>query len=144
MVNNPLVGSHFLRGVGIGGYPYILTLPETNIAPKNGWLEYYFPIGKVTFQGRLLLVSGRVDFLLKIPCITSSLLRFDWLDWFDWWSLTTGFFSLKPDSQFTGFCSSSGFWRQAKVEILTQKNPYLSSIKQTFQPFHLEVCFVFF
>ena len=25
---------------------YISTLPETNIAPKNGWLEYYFPIGK--------------------------------------------------------------------------------------------------
>ena len=29
----------------------VYTLPETNIAPKNGWLEYYFPIGKVTFQG---------------------------------------------------------------------------------------------
>ena len=26
------------------------TLPETNIAPKNGWLEYYFPIGKAYFQ----------------------------------------------------------------------------------------------
>ncbi len=22
-----------------------VTLPETNIAPTNGWLEYYFPIG---------------------------------------------------------------------------------------------------
>ena len=28
-----------------------ITLPETNIAPKNGWLEYYFPIGKAYFQG---------------------------------------------------------------------------------------------
>ena len=28
------------------------TLPETNIAPKNGWLEYYFPIGEAYFQGR--------------------------------------------------------------------------------------------
>ena len=30
------------------------TLPETNIfAPKNGWLEYYFPIGgSAYFQGR--------------------------------------------------------------------------------------------
>ena len=28
------------------------TLPETNIAPKNGWLEYYFPIGKAYFQGQ--------------------------------------------------------------------------------------------
>ena len=27
------------------------TLPETNIAPKNGWLEYYFPIGKADFRG---------------------------------------------------------------------------------------------
>ena len=31
---------------------FIDTLPETNIAPKNGWLEYYFPIGKAYFQGR--------------------------------------------------------------------------------------------
>ena len=37
-----------------------LTLPETNIAPENGWLEYYFPIGDACFQGRLPLVSGRV------------------------------------------------------------------------------------
>ena len=36
-----------------------ITLPETNIAPKNGWLEYYFPIGKAHFQG-VMLVSGRV------------------------------------------------------------------------------------
>ncbi len=27
------------------------TLPGTNIAPKNGWLEYYFPIGEAYFQG---------------------------------------------------------------------------------------------
>ena len=27
------------------------TLPETNIASKNGWLEYYFPIGEAYFQG---------------------------------------------------------------------------------------------
>ncbi len=25
-------------------------LPETIIAPENGWLEYYFPIGEVYFQ----------------------------------------------------------------------------------------------
>ena len=30
----------------------LITLPETNIAPKNGWLEYYFPIGeKNIFRG---------------------------------------------------------------------------------------------
>ena len=37
-----------------------LTLPETNIAPENGWLEYYFPIGfRPIFRGEPL-VSGRV------------------------------------------------------------------------------------
>ncbi len=30
---------------------WCVTLPETNIAPKNGWLEYYFPIGEAYFQG---------------------------------------------------------------------------------------------
>ncbi len=35
----------------IWGAARIPTLPETNIAPKNGWLEYYFPIGKAYFQG---------------------------------------------------------------------------------------------
>ncbi len=30
----------------------LYTLPETNIAPENGWLEYYFPIGMAYFQGR--------------------------------------------------------------------------------------------
>ncbi len=29
----------------------LLTLPETNVAPENGWLEYYFPIGEAYFQG---------------------------------------------------------------------------------------------
>ncbi len=28
----------------------IITLPKTNIAPTNGWLEYYFPIGEAYFQ----------------------------------------------------------------------------------------------
>ena len=28
-----------------------LTLPETNIAPENGWLEDSFPFGKAYFQG---------------------------------------------------------------------------------------------
>ena len=31
-------------------YNFAFTLPETNIAPKNGWLEYYFPIGEAYFQ----------------------------------------------------------------------------------------------
>ena len=27
------------------------TLPETNMAPENGWLEYSFPFGMAYFQG---------------------------------------------------------------------------------------------
>ena len=27
------------------------TLPETNMAPENGWLEDEFPFGKAYFQG---------------------------------------------------------------------------------------------
>ena len=31
----------------------VTTLPETNSSPpKNGWLEYYFPIGEAYFQVR--------------------------------------------------------------------------------------------
>ena len=32
-------------------YHYIYTLPETNIAPENGWLEDHFPFGMAYFQG---------------------------------------------------------------------------------------------
>ena len=28
-----------------------ITLPETNLAPENGWLEYQFPFGMAYFQG---------------------------------------------------------------------------------------------
>ena len=28
-----------------------ITLPETNIAPENGWLEDDFPFGMACFQG---------------------------------------------------------------------------------------------
>ena len=42
-------------------YAQVSTLPETNIAPKNGWLEYYFPINRPILRGELS-VSGRVFF----------------------------------------------------------------------------------
>ena len=29
----------------------LCTPPKFNITPENGWLEDYFPFGKVTFQG---------------------------------------------------------------------------------------------
>ena len=42
-----VMGVQFARGWSCWK-PY----PETNIAPENGWLEYYFPIGEAYFQGR--------------------------------------------------------------------------------------------
>ena len=44
-------------------YTTIITLPETYIASKNGWLEYSFPFGRVYFSvGQLatMLALGRV------------------------------------------------------------------------------------
>ena len=42
----------------------IVTLPETNIAPENGWLEYdRFLLGPGLFSGAKMLVSGIVTFL---------------------------------------------------------------------------------
>ena len=38
------------------------TLPETSIGPENGWLEDYFPFGKVTFQGYVKLQMGICNF----------------------------------------------------------------------------------
>ena len=47
------------------------TLPKTNIAPKNGWLEYdRFLLGWPIFRGELL-VSGRVivhSLSIKVTC----------------------------------------------------------------------------
>ena len=54
-------GDHFL--IVVGGHPVTTqpffqghgpSLPETNsiFAPKNGWLEYYFPLGEAYFQVR--------------------------------------------------------------------------------------------
>ena len=45
-----------------------ITLPETNIAPENGWLEYYFPFGKATIFRGELLVSGSVPRLWFQTC----------------------------------------------------------------------------
>ena len=39
------------------------TLPETNIAPKNGWLEYYFPFGMAYFQGLVSFREGNPTYL---------------------------------------------------------------------------------
>ena len=45
--------------------PICFTLPETNIAPENGWLEEEFPFGaRPIFRGELL-ASGRVIVLAR-------------------------------------------------------------------------------
>ena len=52
----------FHQSPSFGGPPArrFVTLLETNIAPENGWLEYYFPIGfRPIFSGKLI-VSGSV------------------------------------------------------------------------------------
>ena len=35
-----------------------ITLPETNIAPRNRWLEYYFAIGEASFRGYVSFRAG--------------------------------------------------------------------------------------
>ena len=36
-----------------------ITLPETNIAPENGWVEYWFPFGaQPIFEGELLVLGS--------------------------------------------------------------------------------------
>ena len=45
---HPFSGANLLL---VSGSVTCITLPETNIAPKNQWLEYYFPIGEAYFQG---------------------------------------------------------------------------------------------
>ena len=45
------------------------TLPETKIASKNGWLEYYFPIGEAYFQGLPGYVSFREGSPEKNPSL---------------------------------------------------------------------------
>ncbi len=54
------IGDFFKPKPSRTGGNWTNTLPETSIAPENGWLEYYFPIGMAHCQGLLMLVSGRV------------------------------------------------------------------------------------
>ncbi len=60
----------------------MVTLPKFNIAPKNGWLEYYFPIRKVTFQGYVKLREGNCWFggpVVWIPGVPEN--ERDWGSW---------------------------------------------------------------
>ena len=71
------------------------TLPETNIAHENGWLEDEFPFGMAYFQGLLLLVSGSVIFQLGWP--TSH-----WIQ--EWDDVPDG----KPGNEADGFSPELG------------------------------------
>ena len=53
-------------------------LPETNIAPENGWLEYFFPFGMTIFRPIFRgepLVSGRVV-VIVVVCVSRCFLMF--------------------------------------------------------------------
>ena len=79
------------------------TLPETNIAPKNGWLEYYFPIGEAYFQGRTVSFrEGKTNSCTK-PTLSCE-------------SQTS---SLSPRFQPTNILKSRGFSNQ---KILKQRH----------------------
>ena len=52
------IGSSHQVGEKIKKYLPPPTLPETNIAPESGWLEYYFPIGEAYFQGYVSFREG--------------------------------------------------------------------------------------
>ena len=36
------------------------TLPETNIAPENGWLDVFFPLRNGLFSGAMLVVGSDI------------------------------------------------------------------------------------
>ena len=50
-----------------------ITLPETNIAPENGWLEYEFPFGIAYFQwlNSMSFREGMPDCLISFQGIES-------------------------------------------------------------------------
>ena len=68
MVNIPL----FTRFLYI---QTVVTLPQTNIAPENGWLEYYFPIGEAYFHGQALsfreVIAGFLNHQRRINLMAS-------------------------------------------------------------------------
>ena len=43
------------------------TLPETNIAPENGWLDAYFPFGRPIFKGYVSFREGNLIISLVFP-----------------------------------------------------------------------------
>ena len=51
------LGSFGMLHVRLHDYP---PPPKFNIAPEKWWLETYFPVGKVTFQGYVTLREGTV------------------------------------------------------------------------------------
>ena len=54
-IKRQLMGANFFhKSTYWGEQKHREYTPETNISPKNGWLEYYFPIGfRPIFRGKL-------------------------------------------------------------------------------------------
>ena len=46
-----------------------VTLPETNITPENGWLEYSFPFGSKGLFSGAFAVSSREGNHISPPCL---------------------------------------------------------------------------
>ena len=94
---NPTLFSVLQYVVLIKIYLENYTLPETNIAPENGWLEDYFPFGKAYFQVLCWLWGGysfNFPQFLGGPCLapSSSVFESHWPR-FHRWSYSAG---LKP------------------------------------------------
>ncbi len=47
--NLTIPGETSTQTTSFWGVPNV-TIPETNVSPENGWLEYYFPFGMAYFQ----------------------------------------------------------------------------------------------
>ncbi len=83
----------FLRARSNQGTKVLSTLPETNVAPDKWWLEDYFPIRKVTFQGRTVKLRGGIyrclgtsEFCLSPPACEFCTSKF-WVPEISWASV---------------------------------------------------------
>ena len=72
MVNKNYFGSYLFQSkLLVSGWVHpillVVTLPETNITPRNGWSEYYFPIGAAYFLGMVISLEWLIIILYNPP-----------------------------------------------------------------------------
>ena len=66
--NQPNVGKYTITWIL---WVRMVTLPETNIAPENGWLEDEFPFRMIYFQVRTVSFrEGTTIFAQQTPCLS--------------------------------------------------------------------------